>query len=84
MNASSVLGNTRRAPKTADGAAEKQNVCQKRGKIQTAWQDVISEATMTPKRLKKQGFQRPKGRTYMPASDRGKHARHPEAADEAA
>ncbi len=47
---------------TAEEAAEKQNACQKRGKIQTAWQDVISEAKMTPKRLAKQGFQRPKGR----------------------
>ena len=33
LNASSVLGKTRRAPKTADGAAEKQSVCQKRDKI---------------------------------------------------
>ena len=56
------MGKTRRAEKTADEAAEKQTVCQKRGKIQTAWQDVISEAKMTPKRLAKQGFQRPKGR----------------------
>ena len=35
--------------KTADEAAEKQNVWQKRGKIQTAWRDVILEAKMTPK-----------------------------------
>ena len=48
--------------KTADEAAEKQNACQKRDKIQTAWQDVISEANMTPKRLEKQGFQRSKWR----------------------
>ncbi len=48
--------------KTAEGAAEKQNACRKRGKIQIAWQGVISEAKMTPKRLAKQGSQRPKGR----------------------
>ena len=48
-NASSVLGNARRAQKAADEVAEKQNVSQKRGKIQTAWQDVISEARMSPK-----------------------------------
>ena len=48
--------------KTAGEAAEKQNACQKRDKIQTAWQDLISEAKVTPKRLEKQGFQRPKGR----------------------
>ena len=47
----SRAGNTRRAQKAADEVAEKQNVSQKRGKIQTAWQDVISEAKMTSKGL---------------------------------
>ncbi len=46
---------------TAEEAAEKQKACQKQSKIQTAWQDVISEAKMTPKRLEKQAVQRPKG-----------------------
>ena len=54
--------NMQSAKKTAEEAAEKQKACQKQGKIQTAWQDVISEAKRTPKRLAKQGFQRPKGR----------------------
>ncbi len=66
-NASTVLGNTRRAQKAADEVAEKQNVSQKWGKIQTEWQEVISEAKMTPKRLETQAFQRLKGRAYMPA-----------------
>ena len=48
-NASTVLGNTRRMQKAADEVAEKQNVSQKRGKIQTAWQDVTFVAKMTPK-----------------------------------
>ena len=61
------MGNTRRAQRAAEEVAEKQNVSQKRGKILTAWQDVISEAKMTPKRLEKQAFQRPKGRADMPA-----------------
>ena len=33
-----------RRQKAADEVAEKQNVSQKRGKIQIAWQDMISEA----------------------------------------
>ena len=73
MNASSVLGNTRAAPKTAEEAAENERVCQKRGKIQSAWQDVISDAKMMPKRFEKQAVQRPKGRAGMPALYWGTH-----------
>jgi hypothetical protein len=66
-NASLVLGNTRRTPKAADEVAEKQNVSQKRGKIQTAWQDVISEAKMTPKScISKASRERKRGRKCQP------------------
>ena len=67
IHASIVLGKTRRAQKTADEAAWKQNVRQKRSKVQTAWQDVISKAKMIPERLKKEGFQQPKKRAYVSA-----------------
>ena len=60
MNASSVLGKTCRAQETADDAAYRKKVCQKQGAIQTAWEGVISGTRVTPKRVKKQGFQRPK------------------------
>ena len=53
---------TRRAQKTAIDAAYKKKACQKQGAIQTAWQGVISGTRMTPKIIKKQGFQRPKER----------------------
>ncbi len=39
LDARTVLVKTRRAEKTADEAAEKRTVRQKRSKIQTAWQD---------------------------------------------
>ena len=53
-------GKTYRTQKTADEAAHKQIVCQNRGSRQTAWEGVISGAGMTPKEVKKQGFQRHK------------------------
>ena len=73
MNASSVLGNTRAAPKTAEEAAENERVCQKRGKIQSAWQDVISQGNVTPKRFEKQAVQMPKAKVGMPALFWGTH-----------
>ena len=73
MNASSVLGNTHAAPKTAEEAAEKESVRQKLGKIQSEWQDVISQGKVTPKRFKKQAVQMPKARVGMPAWYWGTH-----------
>ena len=61
------VGKRARREKTTDGAAQKQKVCQKRGKIEAAWQDVISDTKLTPERLKKPCFQRPKKRAFMPA-----------------
>ena len=59
-------GNQARHEKTTDRAAWKQKARQKRGKIEAAWPDVMSETKMTPEMLKKQGFERPKKRAFMP------------------
>ena len=57
IHASIVWGKHAERQKTADGAAWKQNMCQKQGEMQTAWQDAISEAKLTPSKVKKQRFQ---------------------------
>ena len=59
-------GNQARHEKTTDRAACKQKARQKRGKIEAAWPDVMSETKMTPEMLKKQGFERPKKRVFVP------------------
>ena len=80
MNASSVLGNTHAAPKTAEEAAEKESVRQKRGKIQSEWQDVISQGKVTPKRFEKQAVQKGVNDSLV----LGKTRRAQKAADDAA
>ena len=62
VNASSVLGKTCRAQKTADDAAYRKKACQKQGAIQTAWQGVISGARETSKGIEEQGIHRPQQR----------------------
>ena len=57
---------------------------QTQGKIQTAWQDVISEAKVTPKMLEKQAFQRLPGRACMPALYWDTHAERQKTTDNAA
>ena len=57
---------------------------QTQGKIQTAWQDVISEAKVTPKMLEKQAFQRLLGRACMPALCWDTHAERQKTTDNAA
>ena len=59
-------GNQARHEKTTDRVAWKQKARQKRGKIEAAWPDVMSETKMTPEMLKKQGLERPKKRAFMP------------------
>ena len=51
---------------TKDDAAYRKKACQKQRAIQTAYEGVISGTRMTPKSIKKEGFQRQKRRVYMP------------------